>query len=284
MDFDPPMVTSLVRESEAAARQAGNSWNLAYALLVSMAVIGDARWDERLALACGQESLALFRATGDPWKSHWTQTILACLIIRLRDKELGRAYLDESGRFFRQFESIRGKVFYTHCLGTSSYFLEDFHQMVDCFQETLQGYRELGIRGFSINCLRYLGTAYKRLEEYDRSAAYFWECISSVQAVDDPKILYMALAGMGGVAAAIGQPPHAVHLLGAAERSFEGSKMYGEDIFLKEFERDIALAHGQLAEAAFAAAWTEGREMSLEEAVREARQIFESVASQVPKT
>ncbi|HVO44009.1 MAG TPA: response regulator transcription factor, partial [Aggregatilineales bacterium] len=70
-----------------------------------------------------------------------------------------------------------------------------------------------------------------------------------------------------------GQPVQGVTLLGAADTL---SGHHGFFRILYELDRQLAAAHGQIEEAAFATAWAEGRAMSTEAATAYARQMLES--------
>src|SRR3712207_5323590 len=74
------------------------------------------------------------------------------------------------------------------------------------------------------------------------------------------------IENLGGVAAYGGRPKDAARLIGAADRAREelGTPLpEGEKV---AYNRYLAAAREALGDAAFAAAWAEGRAMTLEEA------------------
>ena len=75
------------------------------------------------------------------------------------------------------------------------------------------------------------------------------------------------LSDMSGPASARGESERAARLLGASEVQFEtlGFRLQAGDQF--EVDKYIAEAKNLLSEDAFAAAWSEGRAMSFDEAV-----------------
>ncbi len=272
---DSPQAQSMVDESVAICRQVGDRWNLAEALWDKMSIV-----DVATAIPSGEESLALFRETGDPWKTNWALTVLSQQNILKGHYATGYAYLEESTQFFLERWNLSGMIFAYHCKGTAAYYLEDFNQMAACFLSALEIYRQLGKIGFSVHYLRALGTAYKRLGNFHQSAGYYLDCISAAQELGEKRCLCMALSGMAGVAAAVGQPVCAVHLLGAVEAAYKALNKTNDPIAQKESDRDTALARAQLDEAAFAAAWAEGRLMGLEEAICKAHAVADAVPSQ----
>jgi hypothetical protein len=77
------------------------------------------------------------------------------------------------------------------------------------------------------------------------------------------------LAGLAGVAGMVGEPVRAVRLFGAAEALGEAGSRPGVGHQI-EIDRNVALARAQLDAATFAAAWAEGRALTLEHAIAEA--------------
>ncbi|HEX9922142.1 MAG TPA: hypothetical protein VGD99_05735, partial [Anaerolineae bacterium] len=61
-----------------------------------------------------------------------------------------------------------------------------------------------------------------------------------------------------------------VRLFGAAEILYENSVVRLEYADQVEYDRNVAVVRAQLDEATFAAAWAEGRAMTLEQAVDDA--------------
>jgi hypothetical protein len=94
------------------------------------------------------------------------------------------------------------------------------------------------------------------------SLALHWE-------LQDKEGIAACLAGLAGVAEAEGQPERAARLLGAPEALLEASDTHLGAIGQAEYERIAAAVRAQLDEAAFAAAWAEGRARDLEATVAE---------------
>ncbi len=75
----------------------------------------------------------------------------------------------------------------------------------------------------------------------------------------------IVIAGLGGIARLKGELEQAARLLGAASIAFENS------IGLQtrpDFERDVTAVREQFGSGAFEAAWTQGRAMTIEQALR----------------
>jgi non-specific serine/threonine protein kinase len=79
------------------------------------------------------------------------------------------------------------------------------------------------------------------------------------------------LVGVGGVASAVRQAERAARLLSAAETLLGtiGLSLAAWPEVRADHDRYVAAARAQLDDATFAAAWAEGRVMSLDEVVAE---------------
>ena len=76
-----------------------------------------------------------------------------------------------------------------------------------------------------------------------------------------------SLEDLGALAGRMQQPERAARLLGAAEAFCETLGAYPPVAIAAEYEHAVAAGRATLGEAAFAAAWAEGRSMSLDQAV-----------------
>jgi hypothetical protein len=98
--------------------------------------------------------------------------------------------------------------------------------------------------------------------------------------LDDKRAVIDSLAGFAAVVAARGKAETAARLYGAAEAQYQGLLTEGKSlnslidpVDRREFERYQGLCGDRLGEAAFEAAWAEGRGLTLEQALAEALAI-----------
>jgi DNA-binding CsgD family transcriptional regulator len=87
---------------------------------------------------------------------------------------------------------------------------------------------------------------------------------------DHKVTIHSSLLGLGGVATSRGQPARAARLWGAVEALEDnfGIRMTPAGLSLAGYETHLAAARFRLDEEEFAAAWSEGKTMPLEEAIR----------------
>ncbi|MDQ5853429.1 MAG: hypothetical protein M3380_15420 [Chloroflexota bacterium] len=117
----------------------------------------------------------------------------------------------------------------------------------------------------------FLGRTAKDQGHYSPAAAHLAESLALFRELDYRDAVAFTLEGFAGLAAARGPHPEgairAARLFGAAEAFREAIRSPMAPVDRPEYDRDVAAARAQLDEAAFEAAWREGRTMPWEEVV-----------------
>jgi non-specific serine/threonine protein kinase len=106
------------------------------------------------------------------------------------------------------------------------------------------------------------------MEDYERAATLYAQCLSLNQEMGDTSILSLALHHLGQLAQVRGQPHHAARLFAAAsllQRPVHLSVPWSLTDSASR-EQAVATVRTALGEAGFAAAWAEGPAMTLEQA------------------
>jgi predicted ATPase/DNA-binding CsgD family transcriptional regulator/transcriptional regulator with XRE-family HTH domain len=203
-----------------------------------------------------EESLALCRQIGERWREAEALHLLA----------LG---------YSRRGEEARGR---TLC------------------EASLAICRELGEGGGISVLLLSLGCFAWRQEDTAGAQRSIEESLAISQQSAIPVMIAPCLIWLGIILVARGQPTHAARLWGAAERVGEPLGVSGKDLFDLPLHRELdpasraysaqaeTTARTQLGEAAFAAAWAEGRSLPLEQVVAAAHQEMYPATSDGPPT
>jgi predicted ATPase/DNA-binding SARP family transcriptional activator len=262
-------VRPLLDESLELAREAGDPDTLAK-VLNSKAVV---TVDKTAARGFAEESLVLFRERGNKWSMIDSLWVLGSISDSLGDYKAVQRYDEEMWRLAKEGEYKPGIVLAYFLAGMAAYSQNDFKQMEVSFQGVLSMDRERGLKRGPIWALRQLGIAAKLQNESERAAAYLIESLSLAEKDEDVHGIVMTLGLMAGIVAGIGQPRRAARLLGAEVMLLESYEMGLDRFEQKEFDRDIASLRAQLDEETFMAAWSEGRKLTLEQAVAEANAI-----------
>ena len=113
------------------------------------------------------------------------------------------------------------------------------------------------------------------------AARLFAESIAVAAEIGSERILMGAVAGLAGVALALGQPERAVRLLGAVEATRETSGV-GRIAHAAHTARIPPRRAPALAEPAFAAAWDEGRALPFADALADALALASSAGEPPP--
>ena len=136
------------------------------------------------------------------------------------------------------------------------------------FEESLALYRIVKDQwGIAISLSNLGGIACERGDR-DVARALFEESLVMRQELGDRRGIAESLEGLGAVACALGHPERAARLWGAAERLHEELGAPMSPLDRRQHTVQVAAARSALGDdAAFAAAWQQGRAMVLERAV-----------------
>jgi predicted ATPase/DNA-binding CsgD family transcriptional regulator len=103
--------------------------------------------------------------------------------------------------------------------------------------------------------------------DYAKARALYEQCLDIVKQVSNKRWTPFYLEGLAAVVAIQGELLWAARLWGAAEALRDGMGTPIPPAYRADYERSVAPVRTQLGEQAFAAAWAEGRAMTLEQVV-----------------
>jgi non-specific serine/threonine protein kinase len=160
----------------------------------------------------------------------------------------------------------------------------DLRRAVDLMEEAHALTREQGDPWSIAFALSILGHLVLLQGDPARAGEIQRESLALRHAIEDGVGIGRCLDGLGWVASAQGQPVRAARLFGAAEALHERVGAAPHLPWRTEHERHVGSAWSRLPEDAFAAAWAEGRALSLERAVAYALEVDEpaTVGAPVP--
>ncbi len=160
-----------------------------------------------------------------------------------------------------------------HLLGIAAHIEGNYPQARAYYERSLAMRRELGYQeGIGI-LLALLGMVALREGEFRQAHARLQEALAVMQAVVGPWGLAPLLASLARLAAALGQPIRAVRLgafATAVSDSYHTPLIPLSEALLREA---LDVAKQRIGEAAYAAAWTEGAAMPLDQAIAEAQAV-----------
>ena len=231
-----------------------------------------------------EESLALFRRLEDREGIASTLTVLGMVavlgqegletVLALQQEALSLQWEIQDPRKIAELRLFCGII----AVGAG-----DLNRAEVLFEESLALFREIrDVAGTTI-CLTNLALMALVKVEYRRASGLLKENLRVVPKSDKACVLH-TFFGLACVAAAQGQPRRAARLWGAAETIQETFDIQITPLTRSRVnhEEHLSAARSQLGEAAFKAAWDEGKAMAQEEATEYALSDDESSPSTAP--
>ena len=223
--------------------------------------------EHRMALTLYQESLMLRREFNDTLGMAVSLSNIGSAHVELGEYEQAEPAYTEALEYYRALGDQSGVATAFNNLAVATRELGQYERAEALATESLALRREQGdLRGVA-EAINNLAQAASVQGRYDRAAALFKEGLLLSRDVGDMIRLLEALEGLAWSAAALGQPRWAARQGGAAGAERERLGLL-QGIPDRGF-RDSAIKamRAALGEEMFAAAWAEGRAMTLSEAV-----------------
>ncbi len=252
-----------LEQSLALWRELGDRRSIAYALTELGHAISS-QGEHATGLALQEESAAIFREVGDTWGLGLALNWPARVALERGDHATARSILEELVAAYRALGDRFFLAQWLNDLGDVARCQGDDERAGALYEESLALFRKVNAKIGIAGVLHNLGYVAHHRDDERRAATLFGESLALFREVGDKRGIAECCAGLAGVAASKRQSMRAARLLGAAEALLAAA---GTTIWTSnrdDYERDLAAARAQLDEGAFAAAWAEGRAMSLE--------------------
>ncbi|MDX1520365.1 MAG: tetratricopeptide repeat protein, partial [Anaerolineae bacterium] len=253
-------------ESITIWRELGNDVELAMALL-TLGTVAINQGDERAAGPLLEACLPLFKKLGQETRYAVTLTHLGDVGLVQGDWTSARTRYEESLALQRAMGHQWGTAQALNNLGEVARCEGDYSRAVPLYEESLALFRELGSSGDVARSLHNLGYMALAQDDIDQAATRFAESLALFQERGSKRGLVECLAGFAGVATIRADFRRAAQLLGAVEAHFEAMEAAMWPADRLEYERSVAAVQTALGEEDFAAAWAEGRKMTVEKAI-----------------
>lgn len=269
---DYPAARPLLEKGLVVGRAAGDRRSVAYALaFLGMVVI--TQGDVATARSLYQESIALLREVGDKWGEAFTLNWTADALLAGGDLPTARSFYEQSLTLWRATGDPWGSSLPLMALGGIALSQADYAAAQACFEESVALSRSIGDRWGLSWVLSGLGNLALRRGDLGRAKAIFEESLTLGRDMGNPIGIIVCFGGIARLAAAQGDTVRAARLIGAAEALRESLNAYPWHATRLAYEQNVADARAQLDEEAFAAAYTEGRSMTREQAFTYALEV-----------
>ena len=265
---DLTQARSLIEESIALFRQIDDKSGLGRALQWHGAVAYREHDYERSRSSLG-ESISLAQETGDINQLAFSTGTLGHIAFEQGDYAAAQSFFEKGLILFREAKDKVGVAYALGNLGDSLYKQGNYEEAKTFYEESLELHQKIGGKSAVASMLSGLGHVSLHQNHWQQAQALFAESLALHWELGDKEGIAACLAGLAGVAERERQPERVARLLGAAEALLEASDIRLPTIIQAEYDRIVAAVRAQLDEAAFAAAWAEGRARDLEATVAE---------------
>jgi tetratricopeptide (TPR) repeat protein len=236
--------------------------------LNAAAAFARAQGDPATAQKLLEESLALCRELNEPKGMAYALVNLAIGAMdqgRYADAE---ARLMEALTLLKAIDDRWGLAITLGNLGKLTRIRGDHAAAVPMLEEALRMVRETGDLRAAGEMLYDQGRAECALGKLDAGEAHFTECLTICRDLGDRGRMAEGLDGFAHLAIARESPSRAAQVWGAAERLREEIGVPLRSFDRVNYESALSATRAALGDDAFERAWREGREMTLEDAVK----------------
>jgi predicted ATPase/class 3 adenylate cyclase len=263
---------ALLEESLTLWRQTGDKAGLARSL-ASLGVVARLQGDFVRARALHEESLALHKELGHKLEVAEVLLMLGAAAQNQGDYARAAALHEECLILSRELGDKLQAAAALVNLANVSYYRGDHDQARERAEEAKTMLAALGAKSQLAVCLWTLGTLAFVQGDVAQAIGLYRESLTLYQGLSDRRGIAECLESLAGAAAAVQEGERAARLFGAADALRERIKSPLPLSDRPAYDRSIAAVRSLLPEAAFAAAYDQGRHLPLEEAIGEAMQV-----------
>jgi predicted ATPase/DNA-binding XRE family transcriptional regulator len=223
--------------------------------------------EDSSALLWLMQSLDLFDELGDPWGIARVTQRLGELFLKQGSYEKAQIYFDQHLRLDERLDFKQGTAIALLNLGNLYRYQRDYDQAEQYYEKSLALCREYSLRIDRGLNLYSFGLLALHRNDHPLARQFFVDYFDATRGFTKEISTCDFLISAAAVAGGTKQPVRAAKLYGAAQALF-GTTDYQIPAFDQaEFDRHIQMARDQLGEARFEALASEGRAMTMEQAI-----------------
>jgi predicted ATPase/DNA-binding SARP family transcriptional activator/Tfp pilus assembly protein PilF len=259
---------SLHEESLSIMRELGDRQGIAHSLNNLGDVVSN-QGEYTLARSLYRESLAIRRELGDKYNIAYSLNNLGAVACSLGEFPSARPLHEESLAIFREMGDRRGIAWSLNNLGNLAHCQSNYDSARALHAESLEIQRDLGDKHGIANSLSDLGKAFCSQGDYRFARSLYAESLALFRELGDRSGIAISLERYSSLAVNAEEFECAARVGGAvaALREAIASPLMPNE--REKYEQDLARARFAMGEAAFAAAWEEGRAMALDGVVKQ---------------
>jgi non-specific serine/threonine protein kinase len=251
----------------AVARIEGHDPKRQAMTLYQAAMLAHAQSDYPAARRYYQESLALFRMQDNKTHTAWALANMGAIAIEEEDAITAQTYSEEGMALFHELEDEGGIAALLRSLGNIALCQEDPPAARRHFEESLTLFQKRGDDLGIAVALSGLGIAVRKQGDLREAHNLFARSLTLYRKLGEKNLITTCLGEIAVVNKLQERHDTAARLLGAAEAAREAAGIAVLPVSQTGYEAHVAELRARLGADAFAAAWAEGRALTLDEAV-----------------
>ena len=260
---------TLLEEGLALFREVGDKRGIADSLAsLSLALLF--RGDYGQAAGLGKEILEITRELGDTRGIANALTIMGLAVAFQGNHDQAIALHTESLARFQEAGDLWGVSWSLFNLGDAARHQGDHARATPLLEKSLELFRQLGEKGGIGHALNGMAILARQQTDYERATVLHRESLEIRKGLGDAHGVAESLEGLAAVAALQGKARLAAGLFGAAEALREGIGAPLPPDERPDYDRSLATLREALEGELFAAAWADGKAMTLEQAIERA--------------
>ncbi len=264
---DTAAARSLLAESLALARAIDDEERAAWSLFVQ-GLLESSQGEYARARALFEESLAIHRKLQNKRGiAHTLSQLAQVLFVSQTDQAMVPTLLEECLALSREIGFKEGIAASFWLSGQVALGQGDLITARSLAEKSVALYKEMGHRHGSAESLPALGKVLVAEGDYAAARTQYEESLVISRELGEKWIIAACLLGLGEVVAAQRQLAWAAQLWGAAEALRGTIGIPIQPVERADYERSVSSARVHLGERAFAAAWSQGRSMTPEQAL-----------------
>jgi len=235
-------------------------------ILTAFGMVALSKGDWELARVKTLEALSILRQVHDKSRLAFVLGRLGTIDVNSGRFESAEVYLTESLQLYRQLNDNAGIAFILNAFGELTRIQQQYMEAKAYYEESISmRNKQEGEKGST--ALYNLANVERHLGNDETAYKLYVQALEFSVRVNYTFLACAALMGMAGVTAVRGNPQLAARLLGATEAILEMNGHSIQPTDQGDYDRSINDARTRLDEETFKTIWTEGRALSLEEAV-----------------
>jgi predicted ATPase len=214
----------------------------------------------------GEEALELSMQLGDRRNSAFALLWLGMGATAQGDYPLARSYLERSLEIWQGLEERTHVAWPFFFLGEVGMLQGDISRAEECYLQAARFWGEVQDHAVLAMPLRRLGQLAMSHGDLLKASAFIKESLQHNWKVQDSRGISMCLAALASLSLLQGENERAVKLLGVVDAVIELTTSL-TPIDQQQYEHNVSKLRDQIDRPTFIQAWTEGRGMTLEQAV-----------------